>query len=231
MAEYLAEQMRSLTRRLEELAQNPLPDTGLEGSLNAKQLAEMLGVNDLQTFTRSMNKIRGGDALKLTRAEMTELAEAFVRLLALEEKETQKVMMALKRVSAKQEPVMEDKTREDESQELIDSAQKLVASHNGTLSKKGSKYQVTIPNLYKDKTFNLEFNLRWNPVHDKMVVDFKGPFTSSEYNEGWSFAEVLPYVIKHFINAFPTGVLKYAPPTNRRQASADRLTPRYIPRG
>jgi urease accessory protein UreF len=104
MAEYLAEQMRSLTRRLEELAQNPLPDTGLEGSLNAKQLAELLGVNDMPTFTRSMNKIRKGDTNKLTRAEMTELAEAFVRLLALEEKETQKVMMALKRVSAKVSP-------------------------------------------------------------------------------------------------------------------------------
>ena len=108
MTEYLAEQMRSLTRRLEELAQATMPDTGLEGSLNAKQLAELLGVGNLQTFTRSMNKIRSGDADKLTRMEMTELAEAFVRLLAAEAEDTQKAMQALKRVSAKAEPVMED---------------------------------------------------------------------------------------------------------------------------
>lgn len=108
MAAYLAEQMRSLTRRLEELAHTPMPDTGLEGSLNPKQLAELLGVSDLATFTRSMNKIRAGDADKLTRAEITELAEAFVRLLAAEAEDTQKAMLALKRVSAKEEPMMED---------------------------------------------------------------------------------------------------------------------------
>lgn len=103
MAEYLAEQMRSLARRLDELTHTPqMPDMGLEGSLNAKQLAELLGVSDLQTFTRSMNKIKAGDADKLTRAEMTELAEAFVRLLAAEDKETQKAMQALRRVSAKE---------------------------------------------------------------------------------------------------------------------------------
>ena len=101
MTEYLAEQMRSLSRRLEELAHTTMPDTGLEGSLNPKQLAELLGVSDLQTFTRSMNKIRAGDADKLTRMEMTELAEAFVRLLAAEAEDTQKAMQALKRVSAK----------------------------------------------------------------------------------------------------------------------------------
>lgn len=112
MAEYLAEQMRSLTRRLEELAHNPMPDTGLEGSLNAKQLAELLGVGDMNTFTRSMNKIRAGDADKLTRMEMTELAEAFVRLLAAEAEDTQKAMQALKRVSAKEEPMMEDASKD-----------------------------------------------------------------------------------------------------------------------
>jgi hypothetical protein len=105
MAEYLAEQMRSLARRLEELAHQPqMPDTGLEGSLNAKQLAELLGVSDMPTFTRSINKIRKGDTNKLTRSEMTELAEAFVRLLAAEAEDTQKAMLALKRVSAKVSP-------------------------------------------------------------------------------------------------------------------------------
>jgi hypothetical protein len=106
MAEYLAEQMRSLVSRLNELASPTMPDTGLEGSLNAKQLAELLGVSDLQTFVRSMNKIRAGDADKLTRMEMTELAEAFVRLLAAEAEDTQKAMMSLKRVSAKEDPAI-----------------------------------------------------------------------------------------------------------------------------
>lgn len=105
MAEYLAEQMRSLARRLDELNQQ-MPDTGLEGSLNPKQLAEILGLEDLNLFTRSMNKIKAGKTDQLTRSEMTELAVAFVNLLAAEEKDTQKAMMALRRVSAKEEPVV-----------------------------------------------------------------------------------------------------------------------------
>lgn len=108
MTELLTEQMRSLVSRLNEITQATIPDTGLEGSFNPKQLAELLGVSDLQTFVRSMNKIRAGDADKLTRMEITELAEAFVRLLAAEEEDTQKAMIALKRVSAREEPVMED---------------------------------------------------------------------------------------------------------------------------
>lgn len=111
MAEYLAEQMRSLARRLDELTQQ-MPDTGLEGSLNAKQLAEILGIEDLALFTRSMNKIRAGKTDQLTRAEMTELAVAFVNLLAAEEKDTQKAMISLKRVSAKEEPMMEDASKD-----------------------------------------------------------------------------------------------------------------------
>lgn len=109
MAEFLAEQMRSLARRLEELAQTPhMPEQGLKGSLNPKQLADLLGLEDLSTFTRSINKIRRGDADKLSRTEMTEMAEAFVKLLAAKPDDTQKVMNALKKVSAKDETVMED---------------------------------------------------------------------------------------------------------------------------
>lgn len=107
MTAHLAEHMRNLKTILENIHHPELPGAGLKGTLNPKQLAELLGVSDLQTFTRSMNKIRMGDADKLTRLEITELAEAFVRLLAAEPEDTQKAMLALKRVSAKVEPVME----------------------------------------------------------------------------------------------------------------------------
>jgi len=106
MADFLAEQMRSLVRRLDELTQaDTMPAQGLEGTINPKQLAEMLGISDLNTFTRSINKIRQGDTDQLTRAEMTEMAVAFVNLLAAEAEDTQKVMLTLKRVSAKSEPM------------------------------------------------------------------------------------------------------------------------------
>lgn len=105
MAEYLAEQMRSLARRLEELAHSPqMPETSLKGSLNTRQLAELLGVSDVQLFSRSINKIKQGRADKLSRMETLEVAEAFVRLLAADSDDTQKAMLALKRVSAKVSP-------------------------------------------------------------------------------------------------------------------------------
>ncbi len=108
MAAILAEQMRHLANRIDELAQNEeLPQGALEGSLNARQLAELLGIDDLNTFTRSINKIKRGDADKLTRVEMTEMAIAFVNLLAAQPEDTTKAMTAIRRVSSKEEPVME----------------------------------------------------------------------------------------------------------------------------
>jgi hypothetical protein len=104
MTQFLAEQMRSLVRRIQEASQEPLPQDALEGSLNPKQLAELLGIDDLPLFTRSIRKVQMGHTDKLTRAEMTELAVAFVNLLAAEPEDTQKAMMAIKRVSAKAEP-------------------------------------------------------------------------------------------------------------------------------
>ncbi len=108
MAAILAEQMRQLANRIDELAQNEeLPQGALEGSLNARQLAELLGIDDLNTFTRSINKIKRGDADKLTRVEMIEMAIAFVNLLAAQPEDTTKAMTAIRRVSSKEEPVME----------------------------------------------------------------------------------------------------------------------------
>ena len=103
MTQFLAEQMRSLVRRLEEAGQEQMPMDALKGSLNPRQLAELLGIDDLPLFTRSINKVRAGKADDLTRVEMTELAVAFVNLLAADPDDTQKAMMAIKRVSAKAE--------------------------------------------------------------------------------------------------------------------------------
>jgi hypothetical protein len=107
MTQLIAEQMRSLLRRLDESPTTGMAPSGeLEGSLNPKQLAELLGIDDLQTFARSIAKIRRGDADQLTRMEMTEMATAFVNLLAAEAEETQKAMLAIKRVSAKHSSTM-----------------------------------------------------------------------------------------------------------------------------
>jgi hypothetical protein len=103
MTQFLAEQMRSLVRRLQEVSQEPMPQDALKGTLNPKQLAELLGIDDLPLFTRSIRKVQAGDTDKLTRAEMTELAVAFVNLLAADPEDTQKAMLAIKRVSVKSE--------------------------------------------------------------------------------------------------------------------------------
>lgn len=101
MTQFLAEQMRSIVRRLEEAGQEALPTDALKGALNPRQLAELLGIDDLPLFTRSIRKVQMGKADDLTRAEMTEMAVAFVNLLAADPEDTQKAMLAIKRVSAK----------------------------------------------------------------------------------------------------------------------------------
>ena len=104
--------MRSLSRRLAELdssgMKDSMPTAELKGSINTAQLADLLGIQDLPLFSRSIKKVREGDTDKLHRAEMTELAVAFVNLLAADAESTQKALAAIKRVTAKEEPVMED---------------------------------------------------------------------------------------------------------------------------
>lgn len=107
MTKILAEQMRLFASKMEEMAQQEdMPQGELKGTLNPKQLAELLGIDDMQTFTRSINKIKVGNADKLTRMEMTELAVAFVNLLAAQPEDTTKAMTAIRRVSAKEEPAV-----------------------------------------------------------------------------------------------------------------------------
>lgn len=112
MTEFLAEQMRSIARRLEELNVNPqtqndtqtdatshkdiMPQDELEGNINPKQLADLLGLKDISLFQRAIRKLRDGDTV--SRQEITEIAIAFEKLLAAEPEDTQKAMVMLKRI-------------------------------------------------------------------------------------------------------------------------------------
>jgi len=106
MTEFLAEQMRSLARRLEELNVTPqsqddlhtdeMPQEELEGNINPNQLADILGLRDTSLFQRAIRKIRDGH--NISRQEMTEIAIAFEKLLAAEPEDTQKAMVILKRI-------------------------------------------------------------------------------------------------------------------------------------
>lgn len=117
MTEFLAEQMRSLARRLEELHMNPhqqddalndmsshkdeMPHEELEGNINPHQLADILGLKDIGLFQRAIRKLRDGNSI--SRQEITEIAIAFEKLLAAEPEDTQKAMVILKRIH-KQHP-------------------------------------------------------------------------------------------------------------------------------
>lgn len=112
MTTILTEQMRSLARRLEEIDSNPgaakvsgsketMPLEPTKGSLIARQLADTIGIEDLNLFNRALTKVRQGREDKLTRQEMTELSIAFMKLILADTDKTNKAMALLKRVSAK----------------------------------------------------------------------------------------------------------------------------------
>ena len=124
MAEFLAEQMRSIARRLVELdnigatpekteepKKDAMNDKPLSGSINTRLLADLLDIHDVSLFTQSINKIRTGKADHLNRRELTEMAIAFVNLLDAKQDDTQQAMNMLKKVSKKADQVddlMED---------------------------------------------------------------------------------------------------------------------------
>ena len=114
MTQFLAEQMRSLARRLEEIHdtsvhddaskhdhKDMMPHDDLEGTINPSQLAEILGLDDMNLFNRAIRKMRQGN--EPNRQEMTELAIAFERLLAADSESTQKAMNMLKKIHAHHE--------------------------------------------------------------------------------------------------------------------------------
>jgi hypothetical protein len=111
-----------------EAQKDDMTSVELEGSLNATQLAKLLGLKDINLFSRTLKKLQKGDMDKLTPQEKTELAVAFDNLLAADAEDTQKAMTALKRVSAKEEPMMEASKAE------------IQGAHRGGLEASGEAY-------------------------------------------------------------------------------------------
>jgi hypothetical protein len=121
MSSIISEQMVSLRKVLSELNENPAsvekvskhvdpraldvaPAHPLSGSVNARQLADLLDIHNIGLFRRSIIKTQAGHADKLTRQELTELSVAFVKLLDADPRDTQKALMILKRVSRRKHP-------------------------------------------------------------------------------------------------------------------------------
>lgn len=114
MTQFLAEQMRSITRRLQQIQEAPehtsvAHEPKLMGALNPKKLAELLdgqelpGVEDVNKFTQAINMVKQGNIDHLNRLHMKELALAFIALLQADKKVTQQVMNVLRMVSADKE--------------------------------------------------------------------------------------------------------------------------------
>lgn len=112
MTQILTEQMRSLAKRLHELDSSPgaamipgsketVPIEPTQGSVMPKQLADILGMQDINLFTRAWNKLRQGREHQLTRQEMAELSIAFMKLVLADPNDTTKAMSLLRRISAK----------------------------------------------------------------------------------------------------------------------------------
>lgn len=119
MTEFLAEQMRSIARRLMEIDStvpqkeeapktDTMSDAPLSGSINTRLLADLLNIHDVPLFNQTINKVRTGKADHLNRKELTELAIAFVNLLDAKQDDTQKAMNILKKVTKPDEELMED---------------------------------------------------------------------------------------------------------------------------
>jgi gamma-glutamylcysteine synthetase len=111
MTQILAEQMRSLSRRLQQIHEAPAPTDSasqvhLKGNLNAKKLAELLdgqellGVEDVNKFTQAINMVKQGNIDSLSNLHRKELAMAFIALLQADKKVTQQIMDVLRTVSA-----------------------------------------------------------------------------------------------------------------------------------
>lgn len=137
----------------------------------------------------------------------------------------------IKRVSGQSEQsVMEADQSSEDPEKYIKKAEEVVKSHKGTLVQNGSEYRITIPNLRDNLDMKMSFKLRTHSMGD-LVADYEGPFTDMDYyNKSFSFVEVLPYVVKHFIKAFEKGKLTSAPPANRAQASQMGYVQKFIPR-
>jgi hypothetical protein len=119
MTKILVEQMRSISRRLNEIDSSPMasvmsgdkeasnhdvmPTDKLTGTMNTRRLADLLGIKDFNNFNQAIMKAKQGRADKLNRSQATELAIAFEMLLRLDSRDTQKAMNMLKQIHADNE--------------------------------------------------------------------------------------------------------------------------------
>jgi hypothetical protein len=90
-------------RNLLNLMESVDDDLPLSGSLDPKKLAEMLPeLTDVARFVTAMQKVRRGDAERLTLQEKGQFALAFLSLLKGDRAETIKAMRKLMMVQAKE---------------------------------------------------------------------------------------------------------------------------------
>ena len=77
-------------------------EAGLQGSVTPQQISkEFPGVQDKNNFIQALLKMKRGDT-NYSRNQMIAAADAFKELLSKAPMETQKLMMMLKRVKAKE---------------------------------------------------------------------------------------------------------------------------------
>jgi hypothetical protein len=69
----------------------------LQGSVAVKNLASLLGIENIQLFTNSFNTLRTGK-IPSNQAQVRELAIAFYKLLAADASVTSKVLSQLRRI-------------------------------------------------------------------------------------------------------------------------------------
>jgi len=88
--------------------------TKIKGSVSPQQLNRLLGVNDPGSFTQAIQKIKQPGGQKLTLTQQAALADAFVKIMAMDPQKTTQIMQLLKRVEA--ESIEEKKNPEPPKQ-------------------------------------------------------------------------------------------------------------------
>ena len=88
-----------------------------KGSVTGAQLAKQLGVSDPNAFLQAVQKVRQGQPIN--RIHQAAFSDAFQKLMAMDPQDTQRVMMMLKRMEAKEAQEM-PKPRDPNAQTMQD---------------------------------------------------------------------------------------------------------------
>lgn len=103
----------------------------LKGEFNPSKIAELLGFGDDKIMIRALMKIKTQDEEKLTRIERGALASAFIKILEMSPEETQKIMLALRRVKG-ETSMAESETKKDACYHKVKSRYKIWPSAYGS---------------------------------------------------------------------------------------------------